>query len=412
MSFQSKFLRDAGIEYGTLTAGSSGGGIVVSGARNGLTVDAGGYIVLGQDVGEVGSPGELISSREVPLNGNNLSMLTGGDGYAEFMSTVQSMGYYRGLTGLQPMTVFTRQGLNPGTNPYGNFQIGWLDEGFVNPDGQIDAVMSIGYNTDGADGALNPAEASFACVLESHYLQGGVGDPDFEYYFQSVAKNGTKNRHMFLVVDKNNGGAIMNLQIDQLEIVTTNDFTTNPNFVYFSVNPSGEGVLIGPAASFYVGTPTPNADGSLKIQPQVGSGGKTTMSGAGFLQVAMPFQAEASGFVNGFSNFWFQSDAAPTRTRAFIVLNSQFDGNEGIFRVYNDGSAAFYANVKFGDAEHNAAPTAQVHTSAGTAAAGNGQIKLAVDTALKTVPENGLFEYDGTNLYYTVGATRKTVTLV
>jgi hypothetical protein len=29
-----------------------------------------------------------------------------------------------------------------------------------------------------------------------------------------------------------------------------------------------------------------------------------------------------------------------------------------------------------------------------------------------TTPVNGTFEYDGTNLYFTVGATRKTVTLV
>ena len=31
---------------------------------------------------------------------------------------------------------------------------------------------------------------------------------------------------------------------------------------------------------------------------------------------------------------------------------------------------------------------------------------------LKKTPENGALEYDGTNLYFTVGGVRKTVTLV
>ena len=56
-------------------------------------------------------------------------------------------------------------------------------------------------------------------------------------------------------------------------------------------------------------------------------------------------------------------------------------------------------------------PTAYLHLKAGTATAGTAPIKLTSGTNL-TTPENGTFEYDGTNLYFTVGGVRKTVTLI
>lgn len=59
---------------------------------------------------------------------------------------------------------------------------------------------------------------------------------------------------------------------------------------------------------------------------------------------------------------------------------------------------------------HNAA-TAKLHIGAGTKTAGTAPLKLTSGTNL-TTPENGAFEYDGTNLYFTTGGVRKTVTLV
>lgn len=56
-------------------------------------------------------------------------------------------------------------------------------------------------------------------------------------------------------------------------------------------------------------------------------------------------------------------------------------------------------------------PTAKLHIAAGTAAATSAPLKLTAGTNL-TTPENGAFEFDGTNLYFTVGGVRKTVTLV
>lgn len=56
-------------------------------------------------------------------------------------------------------------------------------------------------------------------------------------------------------------------------------------------------------------------------------------------------------------------------------------------------------------------PTAVLHLKAGTASANTAPLKFMAGTNL-TTPENGAFEYDGTNLYFTIGGVRKTVSLI
>jgi len=56
------------------------------------------------------------------------------------------------------------------------------------------------------------------------------------------------------------------------------------------------------------------------------------------------------------------------------------------------------------------APTAVLHLKAGTATANTAPLKLTAGVNL-TTEENGAFEFDGTNLFFTVGGVRKTVTL-
>jgi hypothetical protein len=50
------------------------GSPLTNGARNGLSQKLG-YAVLGQDLGELGSPADLLSNREIPLNGFQLNLL-------------------------------------------------------------------------------------------------------------------------------------------------------------------------------------------------------------------------------------------------------------------------------------------------------------------------------------------------
>jgi len=54
------------------------------------------------------------------------------------------------------------------------------------------------------------------------------------------------------------------------------------------------------------------------------------------------------------------------------------------------------------------APSARLHIKAGSATAGTAPIKLTAGTVLAT-PENGTFEYDGTNLFFTTGGVRTTL---
>lgn len=56
-------------------------------------------------------------------------------------------------------------------------------------------------------------------------------------------------------------------------------------------------------------------------------------------------------------------------------------------------------------------PTARLHLPAGTATAGTAPLKLTTGVNLSVV-ENGAFEYDGTNLYFTTGGVRRTVSLI
>lgn len=80
-----------------------------------------------------------------------------------------------------------------------------------------------------------------------------------------------------------------------------------------------------------------------------------------------------------------------------------------IFGVSNAEVARFSSAGRFGIGQTS--PTALIHLKAGTAAASTAPIKLTSGTNL-TVVENGTFEYDGTNLYFSTGGVRKTVTLV
>ena len=56
-------------------------------------------------------------------------------------------------------------------------------------------------------------------------------------------------------------------------------------------------------------------------------------------------------------------------------------------------------------------PLASLHIKAGTATANTAPIKLTAGTNL-TTPENGAIEFDGTNIFITVGGVRKTFTIV
>ena len=83
---------------------------------------------------------------------------------------------------------------------------------------------------------------------------------------------------------------------------------------------------------------------------------------------------------------------ADTTANAFNARNSL---STSLLLIRNDG------NVGIG----TTAPTARLNIKAGTAAAGTAPLKLTAGV-LTTTPEDGAMEYAGSNLYYTIGATR------
>lgn len=110
-------------------------------------------------------------------------------------------------------------------------------------------------------------------------------------------------------------------------------------------------------------------------------------------------------------------DAAVTPTYTnYILLSSSghtlFNAAIDIrFRTNNTTKMSISDAGKVGIGIGDSSPSAFLHLPAGTATANTAPLKLTAGTNL-TTPENGAMEFDGTNLYFTVGGVRKTVTLV
>ena len=134
----------------------------------------------------------------------------------------------------------------------------------------------------------------------------------------------------------------------------------------------------------------------------------------------MAFQGFTSADVNAFILDGNVGVSSPTSS-AVMIRGWKTDGSTGrtamtgvekIFGI-SAGSGSnlvtFLANGNVGVA--TTTPTALLNLGAGTATAGTAPLKLTSGTKL-TTPEDGAFEFDGTNLYFTVGGVRKTVTLI
>ena len=111
------------------------------------------------------------------------------------------------------------------------------------------------------------------------------------------------------------------------------------------------------------------------------------------------YSGSGAVIVGGYSNL-----STVTMSEMYFTPNTTYFTKSTGARIFtiNDGYVAIGTN---------STPTARLHLPAGTATANTAPLKLTAGTNL-TTPENGTFEYDGTNLYFTVGGVRKTVTLI
>jgi hypothetical protein len=103
------------------------------------------------------------------------------------------------------------------------------------------------------------------------------------------------------------------------------------------------------------------------------------------------------------------------------VTASGGTGNKGInfgtamgasdWNIYSAGASRAYIAGKVGIGVGITSPTSLIHLAAGTATANTGPLKFTAGTNL-TTPENGTMEFDGTNLYITIGGVRRTIQVV
>lgn len=374
-------------------SGAGGGGIAVTGARDGLSVDPLNYIVLGQTVGETGSPASLIEPREIPLNGQQLNVLTQGNANLELASGPVALIFDSGTTSQQFAELLTIQGKLPLPSTFGNFQIGWIDQNLINPDGQRDAVITSGYNTDGGNGKLNPGEASFATVLETHFQQGGIGNGNFEYYLTSDTIAGQVCRHMFLVIDKVTGRANLTFQTGQLALA---DVPVDGGLVYCDISDAGMTLQAKTSMTVDIIGAVPATDGSLRIACVVGSGGKVEFideSGVatGFFQFDAAAVFQTNKFANGFANYWFQSSAAAGL--GFIFINTVVDPNTPLFYIHNSGFVGITQGLTVGTFNTPPAASAMIDIESTT----KGFLPPRMTTVQKLAigsPAEGLQVYD------------------
>lgn len=248
------------VTYDFPVGSGGGGGGSVTGAFNGLSMN-GTDAVLGQDTGQIGNPGELVTDRQIPLNGFQFQLAYDANSFLSFSPAVPcAISWFQGTGGQQFLEIITNQGANPAPGqPFGNFFV-TLDQSFVNPDGQDDCVLQWGYNQTGVGGPRNLNEAAIWWSMESHFgVPGGV---QFEIELQSVSKTGNVNRHIAIDVNKTDGTAICFCDLDQFDLRSTIAFGNHP---YFDSDRNGNTTITGVQAQLQLHNSTAATWGQLLI---------------------------------------------------------------------------------------------------------------------------------------------------
>ena len=318
------------ISYGS-PPGNGGAGPVFMGARNGDSLDAGGFVVLGQNIGAAGDPSKLLSAREVPLEDFYINFRGNS---AIVISDLAAVPFAGNL-----LTVQTTQGGKVAVQIDAPFEFGnsWL--AFTSDDG----ATSLG-------GFLAASEQDFRLSLSMQDAVNGTG------VVLITAQS-------YVDAEPTSGNAVIFRVSPHWQPLTgTNEFIVFQD----------QSVILSLGGS--------NAYTSFNASPGAGvlqSGDVLT----GFLFHGP--DAVFAGSVNAFS-----SNVGNVLISTAATAAGDSPGNLGIWGILS--------------------PTARVHIGASDGSAGSGPLKLAAGTLL-AVPEDGVIEYDGTNFYKTVGATRSII---
>jgi hypothetical protein len=321
-------------------------------ANNGLSISVPGNVVLGQNVGAGGNPGQLLSNREIPFNGFDLSLSGTGRlmiGTTVPDATASALQVNNGVSLFNWFMPLTNLALTEGA-------------GFVNGNLFFHTYEPIPI-VPGVPTSLffGPAGAGNVSVTNTNsFLNIGIG-------YQTLAAITTAQNNVALGVQAMASATIafncLGLGTSSLQSLTDGFQMVAVGTQAFQNNVHGQG---GTAIGF-------------------GAGKSATGNGGVFIGTFMGASEVLDNMV------YIGMDPADLGNLPLIYGNM------------NVGTLAGRWNAKMGVGFRTALPglpTAQLHIAPGTAAAGTGPLKFSTGVLVAAV-ENGLMEYDGTHLYFT-----------
>lgn len=265
---------------------------------------------------------------------------------------------------------------------------------FTKTASQIGGKTAIGVMGAPATHALDVTDATYGASF------GGIGitdgAPRVLVGYMGTQLDGTKNAAVQIIYSAG-PDSVGGLQIGSKGTILSGiSFYTSPD-----AGVTGLVERLRIAGSGSLGCGTTNPVGTFQLTKQVGAdtvGGSLVLDRSAVIGGASTYRGGA------IFSYYYAANAAghrDTLSFAMTVTTTPIDVTK-VRMVLDEGG-----NVGIGVT----APTAVLHLKAGTATAGTAPLKLTSGVNL-TQAVDGAFEYDGANLYFTVGSTRKTVTLV
>ena len=168
-------------------------------------------------------------------------------------------------------------------------------------------------------------------------------------------------------------------------------------------------MVIGYNGNVGIGTTSPGY--KLDIQGAAAETSLTNTTNNNRISFGFPSAAGGEPSLSAFTTGVTNGRIFQRQTSTKDVFIGDIDANGGGVHIRTNGNDSLNilsgGNVGIGQSS----PTAVLHLKAGTATANTAPLKFTSGTNL-TTPENGALEYDGTNLYFTVGGVRKTIQLI
>lgn len=337
------------IFYGT-TGAAGGGGIAIAGARNGVSIDTDGYIVLGQEPVGAGGPAIFLDARSENMGTFNIDWFNGS-----FLITDEASGVlnsallqvFRDNDEASPLAFFS-------DNSGGSSSLGVVINANA-PAGNITAPQLLSIQRD-AHPILTIDAGGIIQFSDTRDGAGSIGNMQI-------------GPTIYLGRELENGKTVC-INVESIwEPLSTPGFGNGLSDIEISSNVLFNTADLYDYAAFRIGGNVNQTGGSL-----------TPIRGI------------------------YYSPNLIALTQPCVAIENAV----GNVLLCTNTSSANVGSVSIRLGSVSALPTAYLQIGGGAAAAGNAPLKLTAGTLL-TVPEDGAIEYDGTNFYKTIGATRTVI---